>query len=424
MFLISRDYTNNILSEQYTKTIDQSSYLSSIQIRVPFFEYKENYLILDKLNPYSIVANVDLVEYAREINRFIPRIFDANVRNPLKNSINSNMSNTIIDSEERNYFWHYNNGLTILVEDIEIDNGFLILKAPTIVNGCQTTDTISKTIKKLGSKADEINIPLLIRFIKVKPKEMDESLRLSIARYTNQQAPVIAPDFKSNEDEQKIIADRFRKLSPMVFYERKRGEWRANKTEQNQYSRFVTMVDIGQRWYAFRVSPSKAIVNKGELFKDDGVYKMVFTPPKSAAEYYIAYLLFEKFEKYLKDQKQSAEGKSDPQSLLFLNLARAKNLVASHMTHLVGEMIANKHGELDNSSASYILKKVLSDRMVTMLLPHLVTVLKQYNMTLPKDQTWILAWKNEDAINALEDLLLQHIEVYNSTFEKNLLDLI
>ena len=335
------------------------------------------------------------------------------------------MADTIMDPYENKYFWHYNNGLTIIVEDIEIDEGVLKLTGPTIVNGCQTTDTLSKSIKKMGRSADNISLPLLIRFIKVKSDEMDDTLRLSIARYTNQQAPVIAPDFKSNEDEQEIIANNFFLLTPKVFYERKRGQWRSKtKVEQAKFDRSVTMVDVGQRWYAFKVSPSKSVVNKGELFKDDGIYKMVFTPPKSAAEYYVAYLLFEKFEIYLKEQKLKAEGKSDAQSSLFLVLARAKNLVAAHMTHLVGELITRKYGDLNSAMASAVLSKIANNKLVEMLLPHLVTVLKQYNMTLPKDQSWISTWKSEDAIYALEDLLFQHIDSYESTFDKNLLDII
>ena len=151
---------------------------------------------------------------------------------------------------------------------------------------------------------------------------------------------------------------------------------------------------------------------------------MVFTPPKSAAEYYVAYLLFEKFEIYLKEQKLKAEGKSDAQSSLFLVLARAKNLVAAHMTHLVGELITRKYGDLNSAMASAVLSKIANNKLVEMLLPHLVTVLKQYNMTLPKDQSWISTWKSEDAIYALEDLLFQHIDSYESTFDKNLLDII
>jgi len=413
------------LYEQYVILSGIRPEISDIEITLPLHSNNRQVLNLTDVIPNAVVANVDLVEYSRRVREYIPRIFDANVRNPLRNKVNREMDITISDPDKRKYFWHYNNGLTILVTNIEETNDGLRITAPTIVNGCQTTAILSRAIEKLGSGANEISLPLLVRFIKIQSDEEESVVRLNISKYTNAQTPVIPPDFKSNDSEQETIAASFEMLTPKVFYERKRGQWDTlSKIEKDEFLHSVKMVDIAQRWYAFMFSPSKSIVSKGTLFQEEGTYKEVFTPPHSAEEYYISYLLFDQFNNFLKERKNNAELRPDKQTAVFIRLARARNLAVAHLTNLVGKLLIMKYGKFDYEIAYRILDKVQSGELFSALSSHFVTIVRQYDMTLPPNLPWLNALKRESAISDLETLLLQHIELYSSTVKINLLDYI
>lgn len=395
-----------------------------IEMDLPLFSDQSGSIVLQELNPYSVVANVDLLEYTRRVTPYIPRIFDANVRHPLKNKVNRGIEATLIDPEMRKYFWHYNNGLTILVNDITVNDGAVIVKGPTIVNGCQTTATLSNTLRQLGTIADSIKLPLLIRFIKVEESEQTSKLRIDIAKYTNSQAPVVTPDFKSNEDEQERVAHLFTMLEPPVFYERKRGQWNTlTLSERSAYDDHVSMVEIAQHWYCFRASPTYAIVSKNGLFEDTGVYKEIFTPPRSAAEYYMAHLLFIQFSEYLLRKKRESEDKADSDSLFYLDLARARNLVVAHLVSLVGNLIFQKYGDLSSGQAKSVLARVKSREIATSLEPLLEVVLTTFSMSLNDEQVLTKEWRNPETVEKLKKFLKQQVAVYGKA-RINVLDFV
>ena len=152
-------YDINTLYELHFAASGVRYQIDDIVLELPLFGSDSSILELTDINPYSVVANVDLLEYARRVEPYLPRIYDANVRHPLVNEVNKGIRNTIYDeTDDRKYFWHYNNGLTILVQDIQKVGNSLVINGPTIVNGCQTTNTISASVKDLGDAANAINL--------------------------------------------------------------------------------------------------------------------------------------------------------------------------------------------------------------------------------------------------------------------------
>ena len=263
------------------------------------------------------------------------------------------------------------------------------------------------------------NLPLLIRFIKLQESTNASELRLNIARYTNKQSPVVPPDFRSNEKEQEAIAHLFSMLNPPVFYARKRRQWNVlTRQEKKQYSDNVTMVDIAQRWYAFRVSPASAVTQKNELFNQEGNYKIIFVPPRPASEYYAAYLLFKQFNDYLREKKKQAENQKASQQaleddeLLFLELSRANNLVTAHLCNLVGGLILQKYKKFDSATSQIILEKVISGDVVSNLEPLLLVVLTTFADSLSEEQLLSREWRNNETIEKLRKILSQQVAVF------------
>ena len=150
-----------------------------------------------------------------------PRLFARNVRGFLGSTeINRGMEITL--SEEPEFFWYYNNGVTIVCDDAkhESSRGREILRVanPQVINGQQTTRTLARTTEK-GRKAS-----VLVRVIRVprddnNSTERFETLVSKIVQATNWQNAIRPSDLMSNDRKQIEIERHLRKIG--YFYLRK-----------------------------------------------------------------------------------------------------------------------------------------------------------------------------------------------------------
>jgi len=173
------------------------------------------------------VFKVDVVDLARLVKNN-PNIFSGNVRafQTLKNKINSQIASTLMDKEFIKEFIYLNNGITIVCDDFEVKPGgeIICLKKPSIINGCQTANTILEVYKE---KVIEPNTGLvLVRVVKTK----DNGIKEKIIKASNTQTAINNRDLISEEDIQKEIEAQFLQLG--YFYERKRGLHRDKPQEK------------------------------------------------------------------------------------------------------------------------------------------------------------------------------------------------
>lgn len=169
----------------------------------------------------------------------IDQLYEENVRLFVgKTKINRSIEATLL--EEPQNFEKYNNGITIVVNDLkEKSKDCYILENPSIVNGCQTTKTIwtvydakkhhGGTGKPVDDNWNELvsMAGLLARIVKKGEKEMLES----IIRYTNSQNAVKGKDFLALEDNFKNWA-RMIEDDHKVFLEIRPGDWPRKKLQQ------------------------------------------------------------------------------------------------------------------------------------------------------------------------------------------------
>lgn len=143
-------------------------------------------------------------------------LFDKNVRDFLGikgriGSVNKSMVATLKNTEQRNNFFLFNNGITIICDKIgevyrDKGDSFIDVDNPKIVNGCQTTNSICMVINEELSKNDGKEILANFRkiFVLVKFYEIDrskeEELYNNIVKYTNSQTPVKMDDFIAQEN--------------------------------------------------------------------------------------------------------------------------------------------------------------------------------------------------------------------------------
>ena len=299
----------------------------------------------------GLVATLDAKGTGEAIAGHVPKIFHRNVRYHLGASkkVNRRMEKTINDPQERDSFWLFNNGLTIVCDSFEVvTNGpaAVVATNPQIVNGAQTTSSLTNL--RINYRAGDISVQA--RFVSTDSSEAGEEATRAISEFTNSQSAVGEADLTANDPRHIKIQNRFRGLIPPYFYERRRGEWNAlDAATQARFTkkRLVRKDEIGQRWRAFAGNPASAVTAKEEMYKDHDVAAAIFDPGRSGHLYLLAYNIFEDFSTILnKGNRKRLEahtgGWTEEQ---ITSITRAKKLWAGHMTALTAGLLKEHYGD-------------------------------------------------------------------------------
>lgn len=121
-------------------------------------------------------------------------LFEENIREYLgKNSVNNGIINTLKNSKDRNNFFYYNNGITVICESANKDtSNTLKLLKPQVVNGCQTVNTIFEVLSDF--KPEDITKEFKYSYVMVKVLVFNKEMEIEkpnfyrdIVKYTNRQ---------------------------------------------------------------------------------------------------------------------------------------------------------------------------------------------------------------------------------------------
>lgn len=155
-------------------------------------------------------------------------LFDKNIREYLgikgkKGKTNKEIQKTLLNPIERNRFFYYNNGVTMICDDYDTwsksNKHYLKVEQPQIVNGCQTVNTIYNTIEEFSKDKDwgEVisafkNCFILVKIFKVnKTDEEERKIYENIVRFTNTQTGITSKDFASKDNYFLTLQDDFLK---------------------------------------------------------------------------------------------------------------------------------------------------------------------------------------------------------------------
>lgn len=217
------------------------------------------------------------------------RMLEGNVRSFLgRRGVNKDIRNTILNEPDR--FFVYNNGLSATaIETTVVDGRLLFARDLQIVNGGQTTATLSATRRANGVSLSKIFV--LMKLTQVAP-DIAATIVPLISRSANSQNKINAADFFStHEYHVRLEQISRRKFAPAKdgaqhethwFYERARGQYiqatmhmtKAEErkfTTQNPKDQIVTKTDLAKvlnAWHGFPNIVSKgAETNFGEFAK-------------------------------------------------------------------------------------------------------------------------------------------------------------
>ncbi len=132
-------------------------------------------------------------------------IFEENIREYLgSNSVNKGIIDTLNNKKDRNNFFYYNNGITVICDEAKgaTSNGFNVtLYQPQIVNGCQTVNSIKEVLKDYSE--EQLNEEFGGTYVMVKVlviKDKNPKFYKDIVKFTNRQNSINDNAFGANKD--------------------------------------------------------------------------------------------------------------------------------------------------------------------------------------------------------------------------------
>ena len=252
-------------------------------------EIRLNYLSMVKapfLDPIAYIFNINVKELKKIYSEFEERLFSRNVRIFYKDKpkANRNMKNTLL--QEPNNFWYFNNGITILSEEVKlVGDNKIILRNPQIINGCQTVSTIGITEKLSGDAF------IFAKVVQIADKLANQKLIDGIIEANNRQTPVDERMLKSNHPLQVYLQRQL--MDQGFYYERKEGDYKDSKSNIIRKLKRIKNIDLVKANITLPKGPhSPHTYTENDLFST--YFSEVFKEGKSYLDYLIPYLIWDK----------------------------------------------------------------------------------------------------------------------------------
>lgn len=222
----------------------------------------------------SFVGVLDAIKLIESIEDKMLTIFDENIRLLENNSsVNDQIRETAADENFSDMFYFYNNGIVFICDNaVNSPNSLtLSLEGASIVNGCQTVNSLYEVYKE--GKLQE-NVSLLFRVIVI--ADYDERSR--ITSYLNSQNSIKGSYFIANHS---IIRDLQDDLKPLGYYlERQKNERNYKVTFGGTIDstlKSIKLEDMIQYYSGYWIDSLASLSKrgKGALFETDNINEIL-----------------------------------------------------------------------------------------------------------------------------------------------------
>jgi hypothetical protein len=145
-------------------------------------------------------------------------LFQKNVRQSLglNNAVNKGIKNTIYGDRHRDFFF-FHNGITAICNRMERKENKLHLHGVSVVNGCQSLNTILSCSERVKTLTDT---GLLFRFYEIPQRDRADKISIN----TNSQSAVKPRDLRSNDRRVLNLKKAYEQKYPTGYFVSKRGE--------------------------------------------------------------------------------------------------------------------------------------------------------------------------------------------------------
>ncbi|MEU5994246.1 AIPR family protein [Spirillospora sp. NPDC047418] len=220
----------------------------------------EGYVCLSRLDEYYKFITSDNEALRLEL-------FESNVRDYAgRTSVNTAIGETL-QSSHRDDFWWFNNGVTLVAEEVRIAGKKIVMKSPQIVNGLQTSHEIYNYFQENGQHHDR---SILVRIL-VPPAS--GRARDSIIRATNSQTQLPPGALRATEKIQKDIEESLQRDG--YYYERRANYYKNLGFTLDQV---VSVSRLAREFTSFVLGePHSALSYSDTRLLEDSHYYHVFT---------------------------------------------------------------------------------------------------------------------------------------------------
>jgi hypothetical protein len=249
-----------------------------------------------KTSGRGLIGLVKISDYYNAIldenKKIREELFVDNVRHYQgKRGFNKDISETLLDDFQRDFWW-LNNGITIIGSTIKESGKKVLIKEPRIVNGLQTTYTIGTYYNVDEKKEDRC---LLVKIIENNEFETVDKIISS----TNSQNPISKTILRATDPFQRKIEEFF--LHNGYYYDRRKNYY---KNFKKPADKIISMQYTGQAVEAILFkNPYTARNNKIALFSDNKNYNRIFSDKIPLQVYLNCALILKKTLNYFKKEK-------------------------------------------------------------------------------------------------------------------------
>lgn len=245
-----------------------------------------------------------------ESGNIIRGLFYDNVRDfQGENEVNEEIGATIRFGDHESFVF-YNNGITIIAEDVNAIGDRVIISDYQIVNGCQTSYVLHAN---RSSITNSLYIP-----VKIIELDRNSKIKNKIIKANNRQTPVKLEELEALTDFQKRLEEYYNALPEerRLYYERRPKQYNGLDIYK------VKVVDISSQIRCFASMFLDQAHNAGRYYAKllDDVRSRIFLPSHDPIGYYISVYTKFRLDEFFK--RKQIESKYQPFRYHILNVFR------------------------------------------------------------------------------------------------------
>lgn len=300
----------------------------------------------------SFIMLIPFSEILKIVKNNLDHIYLENVRHFITGSnVNSGIKERILNKNEKMDFWIFNNGLTMLSDDIKLveSSKKIIVKNPKIIDGLQSSYSIMNVLNNLTE--DEVekikDRKIIVKLIMTN----DDEIKFDVIKSNNDRNKVSPINFLSMDEEQKFIEKEFIKKN--YYYDRISNMYKIKGKDNKE---IIKPLELAMAYTTlYLLNPSKVRNSKTSLIKNDSNKNAIFLKPGDKINAYIntyktMKILDYSINKYSSEINKYIKENTD--SNLFLNRKHKFNLMVFITKEVMGGNYNVKNFNKKNYSIS------------------------------------------------------------------------
>ncbi len=234
------------------------------------------YMPVKIANTQVVIATVPLKECIKIPGIKDGTLFQKNVRQSLglSNRVNKGIKSTIYSDNHKDFFF-FHNGITAICNKLTMENNHLKLHGLSVVNGCQSLNTIFSCSEKVKTLNDT---HILFRFYEIPQRERGDKISIN----TNSQSAVKPRDLRSNDKRVLNLKRVFEQKYPSGYFITKRGE---NPPATKDKNYIIDLVDLGKYLISWHSQRPNIAYSETKIFDKyfEQLFKKDYNPENAQA---------------------------------------------------------------------------------------------------------------------------------------------